>query len=107
MQWNHDVVSVPPLGAVVLAHTEAGIQALRVGNRAWGLQSHPEVDLDTVRGWAAQEVDHQVLSREVADIWLTQLEAADAAVMATWRPVTERFARLMTGAAPAPSDAPD
>lgn len=100
VQWNHDLVSVVPPGAVVLARTEAGIQAMRVGSRAWGLQSHPEVDPDTVRGWAAEEVERQVLSREAADIWLAQLEAADPAMIATWRPVTERFARLVTGAAP-------
>src|SRR5699024_4631252 len=43
IHWNGDIVSTPPPGAEVLATTSAGIQALRVGDHAWGVQFHPEV----------------------------------------------------------------
>ena len=96
VQWNHDIVTVLPPDSVVLARTEAGIQALRVGTRAWGLQSHPEVDLATVRQWAADEIDRGLLGADLADRWLAEIAAVDLAIVAAWRPVVERFARLVT-----------
>ena len=47
VHWNYDVVVEPPPGSVVLARTGRGeVQALRHTPWAWGLQWHPEVDLD-------------------------------------------------------------
>ncbi|HEY5846536.1 MAG TPA: type 1 glutamine amidotransferase [Microlunatus sp.] len=97
VQWNHDVVSELPPAAVVLARTEAGIQALRVGPRAWGLQSHPEVDVETVRLWAQEEIERRTVAAEVANRWLADIEAADQAMVQAWRPVAERFAELVRG----------
>ncbi len=97
VHWNHDIVSVLPPTAVVLARTPAGIQALRVGPRAWGMQSHPEVDAETVRLWAHEEVERRVLTARVAQRWLDDIEAADQAMVQTWRPVAERFAELVRG----------
>ena len=107
IQWNYDVVTVQPPRSVVLARTEAGIQILRVGARAWGIQSHPEVDLDTVRRWATDEVHRGLLSADVADRWLSEISVLEPNLIATWRPVTERFARLVTGSAPTPSEPAD
>ena len=72
-----------------------------------GSQSHPEVDLDTVRRWAADEVDRGLLSADVADRWLSEISVLEPNLIATWRPVTERFARLVTGSAPTPSEPAD
>ena len=38
---------------------------MRVGTSAWGLQSHPEVDLDTVRGWAHANWTDGLLAADV------------------------------------------
>jgi GMP synthase (glutamine-hydrolysing) len=50
-QWHLDVFDLPE-GAVRLAWSEQSEnQAFRYGERAWGLQFHPEVDLALYRGW--------------------------------------------------------
>jgi GMP synthase (glutamine-hydrolysing) len=50
-QWHLDVFDVPD-GAVQLARSEQSEhQAFRYGERAWGLQFHPEVDLPLYLGW--------------------------------------------------------
>jgi GMP synthase (glutamine-hydrolysing) len=55
IQWNDDIVVGLPDGAVLLAATPAGTpQALRVGEWAWGVQFHPEVDAAIVRTWAEE-----------------------------------------------------
>jgi GMP synthase (glutamine-hydrolysing) len=50
-QWHLDVFDVPD-GAVQLARSaQSEHQAFRYGERAWGLQFHPEVDLPLYLGW--------------------------------------------------------
>ena len=50
-QWHLDVFDLPD-GAVRLARSEQSEhQAFRYGERAWGLQFHPEVDLPLYLGW--------------------------------------------------------
>ena len=49
MQWHYDRFSVPP-GASEVARSNAGPQAFTIG-RSLGLQFHPEVSADIVRGW--------------------------------------------------------
>lgn len=92
VHWNQDVVLEPPPGAVVLATSAAGVQGFRLGERVWGVQFHPEVDLATVTGWAEQDVaagrvDAEAVRRRLADIAET-----DDAVRATWGPFVRRFA---------------
>ena len=49
-QWHVDVFDLPD-GAVRLARSEQSEnQAFRYGERAWGLQFHPEVDAAALRG---------------------------------------------------------
>lgn len=50
-QWHRDSFSIPP-GAVRLAASEkCPNQAFRFGRCAYGLQFHPEVNEEIVRGW--------------------------------------------------------
>jgi GMP synthase (glutamine-hydrolysing) len=50
-QWHLDVFDLPD-GAVRLARSEQSEnQAFRYGERTWGLQFHPEVDLPLYLGW--------------------------------------------------------
>jgi len=44
-----------PEGAVELACSEVCSQAFRLGDRAWGLQFHPEIRVDQVAEWFAEE----------------------------------------------------
>jgi len=47
-ETHSDVVTELPPGATLLAENEVGIQAFRQGT-AWGVQFHPEYDLETAR----------------------------------------------------------
>jgi GMP synthase (glutamine-hydrolysing) len=93
--WNNDLVVELPPGAVELARTPAGVQALRLGRAAWGVQFHPEVDLALVRPWAAADVGSGQLAPERAESWLAEVARDDAALVAAWRPFVERFAALL------------
>jgi GMP synthase (glutamine-hydrolysing) len=50
-QWHSYSFELPP-DAVALASSPVCLQAFRVGERAWGLQWHPEVLADTALMWA-------------------------------------------------------
>ena len=51
-QWHKEGFEIPP-GAVLLARgDEFPNQAFRYGERAYGLQFHPEVDREAVRSWS-------------------------------------------------------
>lgn len=53
LQWHHDSFDIPP-GGVLLAYSAAcPHQAFRVGERAWGVQFHPEMTVEIIRTWAA------------------------------------------------------
>jgi GMP synthase-like glutamine amidotransferase len=87
----------PPERAVVLATDALGPQAFRVGERAWGLQFHLEVDDRIVNHW----LDVAPHEAEAADESVEELRAATAveAPGSTERAhaVARRFAALVTG----------
>jgi GMP synthase (glutamine-hydrolysing) len=86
--WNNDVVTEPPPSATVLARAAGGeVQALRFAEKAWGIQSHPEVDEDILRVWATQD-DVDVAA------FLENVTAARTQLVASWRPVATAFAAL-------------
>lgn len=52
LQWHGVEVKEPPDGAVILASSPAcRVQAMRVGDQAWSMQYHVEVEDDTVDNW--------------------------------------------------------
>jgi GMP synthase-like glutamine amidotransferase len=56
-QWHLDVFDLP-VGAVRLARSDLSEnQAFRYGERAWGLQFHPEVDAPLFAGWMQNYAD--------------------------------------------------
>jgi GMP synthase (glutamine-hydrolysing) len=95
VQWNHDIVAVPPPGAIALAETRDGIQVLRIGSAAWGVQSHPEVDAATVESWVKTEVSAGLVAPDDANRWLAEIEAADLESREVWQPIIHRFAQLV------------
>lgn len=92
VHFNNDIVARPPDEAVVLSHSAAGLQAFRLGTNVWGVQFHPEVDVSTVAGWAAEEVATGRLDRSLADAAIAGISEADPELDATWRAFTHRFA---------------
>jgi GMP synthase (glutamine-hydrolysing) len=56
-QWHSSAFEIP-FGAVELARNEVCPQAFRLGDRAWGVQFHPEVTEEILTGWfATYDVD--------------------------------------------------
>lgn len=86
--WNDDIVLRPPSRSTLLATAPGGeIQALRFSERAWGIQSHPEIDETILRTWAEQDgVD--------AQDFIDRTAAARKELDTGWRPVAQGFAAL-------------
>lgn len=54
LQWHSVAVTQPPEGATVLASSPAcRCQAMRAGERAWGIQYHVEIEDATIPEWGA------------------------------------------------------
>jgi GMP synthase (glutamine-hydrolysing) len=69
-ETHSDAVTEAPPDATVLAGNETALQAFRVAN-AWGVQFHPEFDLETARevtGKKRGEVDDETLEEILAGL---------------------------------------
>ena len=100
IHWNGDVVVDLPDGAVVLARSPGGeVQVARFGPRAWGIQAHPEVDLDGIKRWAEEDREDHVSLGIDQDAVLADIEASAAELEAHWRPMARRFAEMAGTAA--------
>ncbi len=76
LQWHSVRVAQAPDDAVVLARSDAcANQAMRVGDRAWSMQYHTELDETTIREWGAVPAYEAALSRTHGDGALARLEA--------------------------------
>lgn len=96
VQWNHDIVSRLPPGGVALATAPDGaVQAARYGDRAWGVQFHPEASPAVFNGWTVDKrsayvppgLDLTEVAKSVAD--------AQAELRRSWSPLAHRFAGLV------------
>ena len=66
LQWHSVRVAQAPENATVLARSPlCPVQAMRVGQRAWSMQYHVEVEPDTVDNWAAiPRLPRRIISRD-------------------------------------------
>ncbi|HSP72412.1 MAG TPA: hypothetical protein VLN26_08585, partial [Gaiellaceae bacterium] len=55
-QWHSYTYDLPP-GAVEIARSPVCSQAFRLGDRAWGVQFHPEVTAAQIESWLADPGD--------------------------------------------------
>lgn len=97
--WHEDeIVDLPP-GAVLLASgTTYAHQAFRMGDRAWGMQFHIETTPEQVTEWADDLRSQPGAAHEVDRILAAAIAVHDN-VKEVWRPVAERFAKLVGAAA--------
>jgi GMP synthase-like glutamine amidotransferase len=52
VQWHGAEVAKMPRGGVVLAHNKScSIQAMRIGQQAYGVQYHVEIEATTIESW--------------------------------------------------------
>jgi GMP synthase-like glutamine amidotransferase len=62
VQWHAAEVVTPPAGATVLAtSSDCAVQAIAVGERAFGLQFHAEVDAATLADWLSDPATGEAL----------------------------------------------
>ncbi|WP_413100416.1 type 1 glutamine amidotransferase [Streptomyces sp. Inha503] len=106
IQNHRDQITALPSGAVWLASSDAcPVQAFRMGERAWGVQFHPEVGADRLDGW-----DEAALADAGLDLGALRAEAerVEPESVRTARRLAANFADVVLSAAtaggrPAPS----
>ncbi|MEO5709680.1 MAG: type 1 glutamine amidotransferase [Nocardioidaceae bacterium] len=100
VQWNNDVVTRLPEGAVDLAHTAHGeLQAARFAPTVWGVQWHPEAGEEIIRPWADHDRDDAVERGVDVYAYLADVAAARDRLRATGRVLADSFARVCREAA--------
>ena len=82
LQWHSVEVAQPPENSQVLARSElCEVQALRVGDRAWSMQYHVEVEPETVDIWGEIPAYRKALEDSLGAQALTTMRAdADRAM---------------------------
>lgn len=96
VQWHWLEADILPQGAEVLA-TSPGCknQAFRLGERAWGLQFHPEALGQAARDWGyATEDDLESLGLDRQAV-VREIEQAEPTLRETWQVLGDRFASLV------------
>lgn len=82
LQWHSVRVAQAPEEAVVLASSaHCPIQAMRVGDNAWSMQYHVEVEPDTVDNWAAIPAYREALIAAMGEKGVDTMRTQTAAVM--------------------------
>jgi GMP synthase (glutamine-hydrolysing) len=76
-QWHHYTHGVPA-GAVELARSRVCTQAFRLGENAWGVQFHPEVTLEQIEDWVAEEQSTPVDRTKLLDETRERIEGWNA-----------------------------
>jgi GMP synthase (glutamine-hydrolysing) len=96
VQWHWDEISDLPAGATLLAGSRAyANQVFRVGERAWGVQGHPEVTTAIAASWAREDDPLLIAAGRHPDELVTEVRVHEAALAQTWRPVAEAFALVV------------
>lgn len=84
LQWHAVEVTKAPRDAEILASSPAcANQAMRVGNRAYGMQFHVEATETTVREWGCVPEYEAALNKSLGDGGLQKFETQTAQTLAT------------------------
>tara|TARA_B100000700_G_C14882678_1_gene778849 strand:- start:102 stop:854 length:753 start_codon:yes stop_codon:yes gene_type:complete len=66
LQWHSVQVKEPPKNSVILASSQnCEVQAMKVGEYAWSMQYHVEVENDTVENWSKIPEYYLALERSI------------------------------------------
>ena len=96
IQWNDDIVTRLPDGALTLATAPDGtIQAARLAATAWGVQFHPEASPKVFHSWIDSENSADRATRDRLRTTLAAIEEAEDELRSEWEPVARRFAELV------------
>lgn len=95
-QWHGDHISRLPDGAVLLMTNElCHVQAFRLGETAYGLQMHPEVDVPTYERWVedAPDIIPRCSMTGSASLALVRQRSSD--LIHAWRPAVRAWGELV------------
>jgi len=95
LHWHHDTFDLPPNAAHIAASSRYENQAYRVGDVAWGLQFHVEVDPAAVAGWVRAFPDDAATSPGGAPAILADSRDASARTSAVRAHVLGGFAQIV------------
>jgi len=96
VQWHVDEITELPKGAVLLGSSpDCAVQAFRIGDRAWGLQFHPEAGHSVVQAWAESEEGRSPVRRLQAELAVAEIGEAEDRLSRCWRGFAERFADIV------------
>lgn len=95
VHWNDDLVLMLPDHAESLARTPSDeLQAARFGETVWGVQWHPEVDVEVLRVWAEDDADRHLERGIDQEQVLEHIADAEHELETTWRPLATGLVRL-------------
>ncbi len=99
LQWHSVRVAQPPEQAVALASSAlCSVQAMRIGEQAWSMQYHVELEPDTIPAWGAVPAYEQALAAAQGARALERMAEKAAPLMAQFnsdaRRLYKNFMRL-------------
>jgi GMP synthase (glutamine-hydrolysing) len=86
---------------LALRHGDVGVQAFRVGRRAWGLQFHPEIDLPTLDVWL--QYDNKGMRQRAPQV-LEELRQRREEIVQASRALCAQLVRNLLRAADMPAE---
>jgi GMP synthase (glutamine-hydrolysing) len=96
VQWHWYGVEQLPPGATWLASSPVyPYQAFRLGDRAWGIQFHPETPPEQVDQWTDEDLEPIRAAGLDPDVVRAESVLLASVMASTWRPFFERFAALV------------
>jgi GMP synthase-like glutamine amidotransferase len=99
-QYHIDTMAVLPEGAVLLASSaDCAHQAYRLGERAWALQFHPEIDAEIMASWIDDDPGAVADRGFERDAIVTEFRAREPEVLEAWRPFARAFADVVRASA--------
>lgn len=99
VQWHWLEADTLPEGSTVLASSSVcRNQAFRIGQRAWGVQFHPEALTQTIVGWAEEDRQNLEMLGIAEEQLVSELQSAEPQLISLWGAVTDRFAQVVLGA---------
>jgi len=95
-EYHGDAMLEAPAGAVLLASTrDCPIQGYRLGDRAWALQFHPEVDAEIVGSWFADDPEPVEKCGRTTAAVLDEMVERSHEMRNAWRPFAHAFADVV------------
>ena len=93
-QWHEDQVTLLPKNATLLASSPiCENQIYRIGELTYGVQFHPEIDLEVVKWWEA-EADNAFKDSGKSTIQ-HEMEASESLLIETWRPIIQKWGKAV------------